>query len=110
MNALFSATLPPKAMELAKLAVREEALYIGLQPNIPATVEGLKQGYMEIPTEKRFLVLYTFLRKNRFRMKIIVFFSSCLSAKFHSEFFKYIGLRCFSIHGKLKQNKRNTAT
>ncbi|CAL1289730.1 unnamed protein product [Larinioides sclopetarius] len=109
MNALFSATLPQKAMELAKLAVREEAIYIGLQPNVPATVEGLKQGHLEVPTEKRFLVLYTFLRRKRNKQKIIVFFSSCMSAKFHSEFFKYIGIRCFSIHGKMKQNKRNTA-
>ncbi|KAF8766758.1 ATP-dependent RNA helicase DDX18 like protein [Argiope bruennichi] len=109
MTALFSATLPQKAQELAKLAVRTSAIYIGLEPKESATVRGLEQGFLEVPTEKRFLTLYTFLRRNRHKLKMIVFFSSCMSAKFHSELFNYIGLRCYSIHGKLKQNKRNVA-
>ena len=30
-----------------------------------ATVDGLEQGYVVCPSEKRFLLLFTFLKKNR---------------------------------------------
>jgi hypothetical protein len=52
------------------------------------TVEGLEQGYCIIPSDKRFLVLYSFLKRN-LNKKIMVFFSSCNSVKYHSEL-----LRC----------------
>ncbi|KAJ0983619.1 hypothetical protein J5N97_011874 [Dioscorea zingiberensis] len=68
------------------------------------TVEGLQQGYCVIPSDKRFLVLYTFLKN--MSEKVMVFFSSCNSVKFHSELLKYIQIECFDIHGKQKQEKR----
>jgi len=59
------------------------------------------------PSEKRLLVLFTFLKKNR-KKKVMVFFSSCMSVKYHHELFNYIDLPVTSIHGKQKQTKRTT--
>ena len=72
-----------------------------------ATVAGLEQGYVVCPSDKRFLLLFTFLKKNR-NKKVMVFFSSCMSVKFHHELLNYIDLTCMSIHGKQKQTKRTT--
>merc|ERR1712192_235877 len=72
-----------------------------------ATVAGLEQGYVICPSDKRFLLLFTFLKKNR-NKKVMVFFSSCMSVKFHHELLNYIDLACMSIHGKQKQSKRTT--
>merc|ERR1711972_1065837 len=72
-----------------------------------ATVAGLEQGYVVCPSDKRFLLLFTFLKKNR-NKKVMVFFSSCLSVKFHHELLNYIDLPVMCIHGKQKQTKRTT--
>lgn len=49
------------------------------------------------PSEKRFLLLFTFLKKNR-KKKIMVFFSSCMSVKYHYELLNYIDLPVMAIH------------
>lgn len=71
------------------------------------TVEGLQQGYCVIPSAKRFILLYSFLKKNMSK-KIMVFFSSCNSVKFHAELLNYIDVKCLDIHGKQKQQKRTS--
>jgi ATP-dependent RNA helicase DDX18/HAS1 len=38
----------------------------------------------------------------------MVFFSSCMSVKFHHELLNYIDLPVMCIHGKQKQTKRTT--
>jgi ATP-dependent RNA helicase DDX18/HAS1 len=48
-------------------------------------------GYVVCQSEKRFLLLFTFLKKNH-KKKVMVFFSSCLSVKFHDELLNYIDL------------------
>lgn len=55
------------------------------------------QGYLVVPSDKRFLVLFTFLKKNR-EKKVMVFFSSCHSVKYHSELLNYIDLEVLDIH------------
>jgi len=105
---LFSATTTKKVEDLARLAVKKEPVYVGVHDELSkATVEGLEQGYVVCPSEKRFLLLFTFLKKNR-KKKIMVFFSSCMSVKFHHEFLNYIDLPVMSIHGRQKQAKRTT--
>lgn len=74
---------------------------------VQVTVEGLQQGYCVIPSNKRFLVLHAFLKRNLSK-KIMVFFSSCNSVKFHAELLRYIQVDCLDIHGKQKQQKRTT--
>merc|ERR1711981_772539 len=46
-------------------------------------------------------------KKNR-KNKVMVFFSSCMSVKYHHELFNYIDLPVHCIHGKQKQTKRTT--
>lgn len=105
---LFSATTTQKTEALTRLALKKEPFYVGVADETDkATVEGLEQGYVVCPSEKRFLLLFTFLKKNR-KKKVMVFFSSCLSVKFHHELLNYIDLPVLSIHGKQKQTKRTT--
>merc|ERR1719186_1879768 len=105
---LFSATTTKKTEDLVAVALKKEPIYIGIEEkNISATVAGLEQGYVVCPSEKRFLLLFTFLKKNR-KNKVMVFFSSCMSVKYHHELFNYIDLPVMCIHGKQKQTKRTT--
>ncbi|XP_068428555.1 ATP-dependent RNA helicase DDX18 isoform X2 [Clinocottus analis] len=105
---LFSATQTRKVEDLARISLKKEPLYVGVDDNKDnATVDGLEQGYVVCPSEKRFLLLFTFLKKNR-KKKIMVFFASCMSVKYHYELLNYIDLPVMAIHGKQKQTKRTT--
>ncbi|KYQ58210.1 putative ATP-dependent RNA helicase pitchoune [Trachymyrmex zeteki] len=105
---LFSATQTQKVATITTLALKKEPIYVGVDDDKEmATVEGLQQGYVTCPSEKRFLLLFTFLKKNK-QKKIMVFFSSCMSVKYHHELLNYIDLPVMSIHGKQKQTKRTT--
>ena len=47
-------------------------VYVGVHDSAAeATVEGLQQGYVLCPAEKRFMLLFTFLKKNK-NKKIMV--------------------------------------
>lgn len=162
---LFSATQTRKVEDLARISLKKEPLYVGVDDNKDkATVDGLEQvlshkllhtgqiqrsqfpfhpfywnpfsiswnhisftrwseitetartqssfsllmqwslslsllfqGYVVCPSEKRFLLLFTFLKKNR-KKKLMVFFSSCMSVKFHYELLNYIDLPVMAIH------------
>jgi superfamily II DNA/RNA helicase len=59
-------------------------------------------------SRRRFLLLFTFLKKN-LKRKVMVFFSSCNAVKYHGELLNYIDIPVMDIHGKQKQQKR-TAT
>eukprot|EP00249_Psilotum_nudum_P018779 c26958_g1_i1 orf=116-2218(+) len=105
---LFSATQTTKVEDLARVSFKKAPLYIGVDDGrSKATVEGLEQGYCVVPSAKRFLLLFTFLKRN-LKRKIMVFFSSCSSVKFHSELLNFIDIPCLDIHGKQKQQKRTT--
>ncbi|EGR31696.1 hypothetical protein IMG5_104100 [Ichthyophthirius multifiliis] len=105
-TALFSATITKQIENLAKLSLKQP-LYIGLDENSEiSTVEGLEQGYIILDTDKKLRFLYTFLQKYKKDNKIMVFFSSCDSVKFHSEFLNFVDIPNLQIHGKLKQNNR----
>ncbi|CAN1180417.1 DEAD-box ATP-dependent RNA helicase 51 [Linum perenne] len=106
-TALFSATQTKKVEDLARLSL-QSPIYIDVDDGRnKVTNEGLQQGYTVIPSAKRFLLLYSFLKRNLSK-KVMVFFSSCHSVKFHSELLKYIQVECFDIHGKQKQQKRTS--
>mmetsp|Transcript_1367 Transcript_1367/g.3196 ORF Transcript_1367/g.3196 Transcript_1367/m.3196 type:complete len:710 (+) Transcript_1367:152-2281(+) len=106
---LFSATQTKKVEDLARTAIDpKSAVYVEV-PNETslATAAGLEQGYVTVPSDRRFLLLFTFLKKNK-NKKIMVFFSSCNSVKFHSELLNYIDVPVMDIHGRQKQQKRTT--
>ncbi|VAI29353.1 unnamed protein product [Triticum turgidum subsp. durum] len=104
----------PQVEDFAKLSFekneerKEKPVYISVDDGKSnATVEGLQQGYCVIPSDKRFLVLYAFLKKKQSK-KVMVFFSSCSSVKFHAELLNFLQIECEDIHGKQKQQKRTT--
>lgn len=100
---LFSATQSKKTEALTSLALKKEPIYVGVDDaKEMATVSGLEQGYVVCPSDKRLLVLFTFLKKNR-KKKVMVFFSSCMSVKFHHELFNYIDLPAMCIHVSIAQ-------
>lgn len=106
---LFSATQTTKVDDLARLSLRNTPVYINVHEHMNfATNEGLEQGYVTCPSDRRFLLLFTFLKKFAHK-KVIVFFSSCAAVKFHSELLNYIDMPVLDLYGKQKQNKR-TAT
>ena len=106
---LFSATQTDKVDDLAKLSIKQDALYVAIKTTSgQATAAGLKQGYVTCPPEKRFLLLFSFLKRFKSNKKIMVFFSSCNSVKYHADLLNYIDIPCVDIHGKQKQNKRTS--
>lgn len=104
---LFSATQTTKVEDLARLSLRDPA-YVGVEDaRDNATVGGLEQGYCVCSAEMRFLLLFTFLKRN-LNKKVIVFLSSCNSVKFHAELLNYVDVPVLELHGKMKQQKRTT--
>ncbi|GLE03715.1 hypothetical protein PINS_up012617 [Pythium insidiosum] len=105
---LFSATQTKKVEDLARLSIKDKPVYVGVEEeDTKATVSTLEQGYVVTPSEKRFLLLFTFLKRN-LKKKVMVFFSSCSAVKFYGELLNYIDIPVLDIHGKQKQNKRTT--
>ncbi|CAL8467629.1 g7167 [Coccomyxa elongata] len=105
---LFSATQTTKVEDLARLSFKRQPLYVGVDDKQEAaTREGLEQGYCVVPSEQRLLLLFTFLKKNKDK-KVMVFFSSCNSVKYHGELLNYIDVPVKDIHGKQKQQRRTS--
>lgn len=102
---LFSATQTKKVDDLVRLSLKDP-IFTGVDEGAnESTVEGLEQGFVICDSDSRFQLLFTFLKKNR-KKKIVVFFSSCNSVKFHSDLFNYVDIHVKDIHGKQKQQKR----
>lgn len=103
---LFSATQTTKVEDLARISLRPGPLYINVDHSSEhSTVSGLDQGYVVCDADKRFRLLFTFLKRNA-KKKIIVFFSSCACVSYHSELLNYIDIPVLDLHGKQKQQKR----
>ncbi|BGP45704.1 ATP-dependent RNA helicase [Rhodotorula kratochvilovae] len=103
---LFSATQTTKVTDLARMSLRPGPLYINVDTKSEtSTANNLEQGYVVCESDKRFLLLFTFLRKN-LKKKVIVFFSSCKSVQYHGELLNYIDVPVLDLHGKQKQQKR----
>ena len=103
---LFSATQTTKVEDLARISLRPGPLYINVDNQKEhSTVEGLEQGYVICDSDFRFLLLFSFLKRN-LKKKIIVFFSSCACVSYYSQLLNYIDLPVLDLHGKQKQQKR----
>lgn len=95
---LFSATQTTKVADLARISLRAGPLYINVDSDKAAsTAEFLEQGYLVCESDKRFLLLFTFLKRHA-KKKIIVFFSSCNSVKYYSELLNYIDVPVLDLH------------
>lgn len=103
---LFSATQTTKVEDLARISLRPGPLFINVVPETDnSTADGLEQGYVVCDSDNRFLLLFSFLKRNQ-KKKIIVFLSSCNSVKYYAELLNYIDLPVLELHGKQKQQKR----
>ncbi|XP_027168938.1 DEAD-box ATP-dependent RNA helicase 51-like [Coffea eugenioides] len=108
-TALFSATQTKKVEDLARLSFQKTPVYIDVDDGRRrVTNEGLEQGFCVVESAKRFLLLYSFLKKNLTK-KVMVFFSTRDSVKFHSALLRYIQIDCLDIYGKQKQEKRTSS-
>lgn len=95
---LFSATQTNKVADLARMSLRPGPLQIDVdKEENTSTVSTLTQGYVVCPSDRRFLLLFTFLKKNM-KKKIVVFFSSCNSVKYHGELLNYIDVPVLDLH------------
>ena len=102
---LFSATMNEKVEDLIKLSMKSyESVRI---KSTEPTVSSLEQGYLILDADKKFLFLFTFIKKNMKR-KIIVFFSTCKEVEFFSSLLNYVDVPVLSITGDYKQQKRTT--
>lgn len=103
---LFSATQTTKVEDLSRISLRPGPLFINVvSEKDSSTADGLEQGYVVCESDKRFLLLFSFLKRNQ-KKKIIVFLSSCNSVKYYAELLNYIDLPVLELHGKQKQQKR----
>jgi ATP-dependent RNA helicase DDX18/HAS1 len=105
---LFSATMTEKVEDMARLSLTEPVFVDVDVGRDAATVDTLEQGYVVADSDVRFQLLFTFLKKNLAK-KVIVFFSSCASVRYHAELLNYVDIPVLDLHGQQKQNKR-TAT
>jgi ATP-dependent RNA helicase DDX18/HAS1 len=95
---LFSATQTNKVQDLARISLRPGPLRIDVEAaEKTSTPMSLSQGYVVCPSDRRFLLLFTFLRKN-LKKKVIVFFSSCNSVKYYGELLNYIDVPVLDLH------------
>ncbi|KAL0721568.1 hypothetical protein Bca4012_036167 [Brassica carinata] len=107
-TSLFSATQTSKVEDLARVSLTSP-VYIDVdEGRKEVTNEGLEQGYCVVPSAKRLIFLLTFLKRFHGKKKIMVFFSTCKSTKFHTELFRYIKIDCLAIHGGMEQSKRTS--
>ncbi|KAG2232810.1 ATP-dependent RNA helicase HAS1 [Thamnidium elegans] len=105
---LFSATQTTKVSDLARISLKAGPLYINVdEKKDAATADGLEQGFVVVEADKRFLLLFTFLRKNQ-KKKVIVFFSNCNAVKYYAELLNYIDVPVMELHGRQKQQKRTS--
>jgi ATP-dependent RNA helicase DDX18/HAS1 len=106
-TALFSATQTRKVADLARLSLSKPVFVEVKSDDSVTTVSGLTQGYVVCPAQSRFLLLFTFLKRNKDK-KVMVFFSSCNAVKFHDELLNYIDVPVQCIHGHKKQAARSS--
>lgn len=105
---LFSATQTTKVEDLVRVSFKNKPIYVGVHDKSSiSTVAGVEQGFVVVSSENRFLLLYTFLRRN-IKKKVIVFMSSCNAVKFYYELLNHVDIPVLDLHGRQKQAKRTT--
>ena len=102
----FSATQTKSLQDIARVSVRSPVI-IGVENrDKTSTAAGIEQGFVICEAEKRFLLLYSFLKRAQ-KKKVIVFMSTCNAVKFFSELLNYIDLPVLDLYGKQVQAKRS---
>lgn len=98
-NVLFSATESDKTQALKNMIYQKEPIYVRISgKEKKATVSGLRQEAVFCPSEDR--MMYLFGLVNEFKgKKVMVFFNSCISAKFHADVVNCFdhGVKCIHV-------------
>jgi ATP-dependent RNA helicase DDX18/HAS1 len=85
---LFSATQTTKVEDLARISLRPGPLYINVDEEKQySTVEGVEQGYCLVDADKRFLLLFSFLKKMAKKKIIVSALFLCESLRTSGSFF-----------------------
>ncbi|KAL7462905.1 hypothetical protein ACHAXS_003282 [Conticribra weissflogii] len=66
--------------------------------------EAYDHTFVTCPEHLRFRFLYTFLKKNLDK-KILIFFSTTHSAKFHGKLLGHFHVPCLTMHGRMKKDQ-----
>jgi ATP-dependent RNA helicase DDX18/HAS1 len=108
-RALVACSVGSKNDEAAMVAYESRYLasavdnHAAMVPFDSTTFESYDHTFVKCPEDLRFLFLYTFLKKNSDK-KVIVFFSTTNSLKFHSKLLQHFHIPCLTLHSK--QNKQ----
>jgi len=99
-NANNGAIVPSQPRYLASAVDNNFAMV----PLTSDAFEAYDHTFVTCPENLRFRFLYTFLKKNLDK-KILVFFSTTNSAKFHGKLLGHFHIPCLTMHGRMKKEQ-----
>ena len=103
-NLLFSATYPPKMLEIAA-KITTEPIMIAIEAE-KTTQEGIKQRAIQVNRENRGPLLRTLWKQNKWDLVLVFMANKRATDNIATKFRKY-GLPAESFHGDLDQEERN---
>jgi len=102
-NMLFSATYPPKVLEVAS-KITQNPVTVEIEAEEP-TVESIAQRAIEVNHENRSPLLRHLLKSEKWE-SVLVFMASKRAAENISAKFRKYGFKAYSFHGDLEQDER----
>jgi ATP-dependent RNA helicase DeaD len=102
---LFSATMPPPVLRLAREYMKKDVKEIRLNEE-ELSLDTIRQSYLIIPEKEKFKHLCNFIR-NQNKEQIIVFAATKQRTGRLAEELKHVGFKVTTIHGNLSQKERN---
>ncbi|MCO5586346.1 hypothetical protein L7F22_040286 [Adiantum nelumboides] len=107
---LFSATIPKEVHSMAKIALRNDHVFIdAVGKNSQDTHTKVKQQYIVAPLEKQIRVLYAALQQHieaDSHYKVLVFCSTARTTGFMCKLFLNLRFNALEIHSRKDQNYR----
>ena len=102
---LFSATMPPTVLRLAREYMKKDVKEIRLNEE-ELSLNTIRQSYLIIPEKEKFKHLCNFIR-NQNKEQTIVFAATKQRTGRLAEELKHVGFKVTTIHGNLSQKERN---
>ncbi|HKG30775.1 MAG TPA: DEAD/DEAH box helicase, partial [Nitrososphaeraceae archaeon] len=102
---LFSATMPPTVLKLAREYMKKDVKEIRLNKE-ELSLDTIRQSYLIIPEKEKFKHLCNFIR-NQNKEQTIVFAATKQRTGRLAEELKHVGFKVTTIHGNLSQKERN---
>jgi ATP-dependent RNA helicase DeaD len=102
---LFSATMPPTVLKLAREYMKKDVKEIRLNKE-ELSLDTIRQSYLIIPEKEKFKHLCNFIR-NQNKEQTIIFAATKQRTGRLAEELKHVGFKVTTIHGNLSQKERN---